>query len=94
MDAKIKSSDPVLRGSIKRKTTLKGTIHSKSTLKGKFVSMAGCETYSDSFTITPTTEEQTLNVKGKRITENISIEAIPFYEVANEQNGQTIIIGG
>lgn len=49
--------------------------------------------YDGDYTVTPTSSEQILQTAQKLMTDNLTISAIPFYTVPNEQGGQTAIIG-
>lgn len=49
--------------------------------------------YDGAYTITPKTVPQTLETKKKRMTGDLLVLAIPYYETSN-QNGTTVIIGG
>lgn len=52
------------------------------------------EEYKGSYNVIPQVAEQTLETKDKVLKDNVTIQPIPFYEVDNLQDGQTIIIGG
>lgn len=51
------------------------------------------EQYLGDYDITPQAESQTFNTKNRRMNDDITIEAIPYYETSNEY-GTTVIIGG
>ena len=50
------------------------------------------EAYSGPYNVTPKTEPQTLKTADKRMTDDVSIKAIPYYEMDN-QKGTTVFIG-
>lgn len=50
--------------------------------------------FTGSYEISPRVEAQTIPTADKRMTEDMTIKAIPYYEVSNNENGKTIIIGG
>lgn len=50
------------------------------------------ETYSGSYSITPSPESQVLPTSGKFCSNDIQVRAIPFYEVSNDTGGTTVII--
>lgn len=52
------------------------------------------EDYEGLYDITPMFEEQVLETENKIMTNDLTVQAIPYYEVSNAQGGQTIIIGG
>lgn len=54
----------------------------------------GFENYNGDYNVVPKMEGQTLETQDKRMTKNVTIEPIPFYEVSNPQGGITFIIGG
>ena len=49
--------------------------------------------YDGTYSVTPTQSQQELQTDGKRMAANVTVQAIPYYEVSNPQNGKTIIIG-
>jgi len=51
------------------------------------------ESYTGDYDITPQAEEQTFSTKGRRMKDDLTIEAIPYFETSNEY-GTTVIIGG
>ena len=58
------------------------------------VETSDLEPYTGDYTVTPAVEAQTLETENKRMIDDLTIKAIPFYSVDNLQQGQTIIIGG
>ena len=66
--------------------TLHGQVHGA-------VSLADFAPYDGSYTLVPAVEAQTLATQGRRMREDVTVEAIPYYAVDNEARGQTIIIG-
>lgn len=51
-------------------------------------------TYDGGYEVTPQITEQTLATANRSMEQDVTIHAIPYYEIDNEYNGQTIIIGG
>lgn len=49
--------------------------------------------YEGEYEVTPKVEEQVLPTKGKGMKEDVTVKAIPVFEVSNE-HGTTFIIGG
>lgn len=49
--------------------------------------------YTGDYIVTPQTTEQMLETSDKLMTDDVTVKAIPYYEVTNE-NGTTVIIGG
>ena len=48
--------------------------------------------YGGSYEVTPKTVAQTLETKDKKMKDNVSVLAIPYFEVSNT-DGTTVIIG-
>ena len=94
----------VIKGHI-GKATLKGSILTKGCmLKGKLnanATLAGSVTlgelsypkYDGEYEITPIVEEQVLETRQKVMVEDLTIQAIPFYETSNTTGGTTVYIG-
>lgn len=83
-------------GSINTTCELVGTLSSSTCeLVGEVskASSAGYDTYKGDYEIVPKITSQTIYTEDKIMTENLSINPIPYYEVSNN-SGQTIIIGG
>lgn len=72
---------------------LKGEIHTSGSLSGIICSV-GYDDYTGEYEITPKVNEQELKTKDKHMVKDLLIKAIPYYEVENIYNGQTVIIGG
>lgn len=53
----------------------------------------GYPEYKGDYEVIPKTEEQVLPTKGKNMGKDVTIKAIPTFEVSNE-HGTTFIIGG
>lgn len=51
------------------------------------------EAYTGPYDVTPKTEGQTLKTANKRMTDDVSVKAIPFFDTSNNAGGQTIYIG-
>ena len=49
--------------------------------------------YSGAYEVIPKTEAQTLQTKDKKMIDDVSVHAIPYYEVGNDADGTTVIIG-
>ena len=54
----------------------------------------GGEHYEGNYDITPKVEKQTMPTKKKVMLDDVTIHAIPFYEVSNHTGGNTIYIAG
>ena len=49
--------------------------------------------YDGDQTVTPKVEKQELATRQKFLTEDVKIKEIPFFEVSNNEGGQTVFIG-
>ena len=49
--------------------------------------------YTGAYTVTPKTEGQTLATEKKSMQKDVTVKAIPFYEVGNTSGGSTVYIG-
>lgn len=49
--------------------------------------------YDGDYTVTPKVEKQELATRQKLLTEDVKIKEIPFFEVSNNEGGQTVFIG-
>ncbi len=49
--------------------------------------------YDGDYTVTPKVEKQELATRQKFLTEDVKIKEIPFFEVSNNEGGQTVFIG-
>ena len=50
--------------------------------------------YTGEYTVIPRTYEQSLKTAGYALSENVTVERIPYSTVSNPQGGYTINIGG
>lgn len=92
----IEAQRGTLRGSISTGGSLHvALINSKVSPVGVVCipSLAPIDAYTGSYDIVPAVESQVMNTAGKRMTDDVQIQAIPYYEVSNA-DGLTIIIGG
>lgn len=49
--------------------------------------------YAGAYTVTPKVTAQTLPTAQKRMTQDMTIKAIPYYATSNPQRGETVYIG-
>lgn len=61
---------------------------------GEIIQVGELPWYDGEYTVVPKAEEQTLPTGQTSMREDLTIQAIPYYEVSNPQNGKTVIIGG
>ena len=52
------------------------------------------EHYTGAYDVTPKIMAQSLPTAGKQMRSDVTVKAIPYYEVGNAQRGETVIIGG
>lgn len=53
----------------------------------------GYEEYAGTYTIVPKTEAQTVQTANKHLSNDINVDAIPYYAVGNAFGGNTVTIG-
>lgn len=73
---------------------LYGSIKAAGNLTGSIFITVDRECYTGNCHVIPKIESQVLSTCDKIITEDITVEGIPIYEVSNPQGGSTVIIGG
>lgn len=54
----------------------------------------GGRRYDGPYTAIPTRQVQTFQTIGKKMTDNFTVEEIPYYKTSNPAGGYTAIIGG
>ena len=75
---------------------LKGQISGVNTLKGILTIPPITETiniYEGDYTIVPKVESQLMRTKNKKMEDNVTVLAIPYFETSN-LTGKTVYIGG
>lgn len=90
------SSNDILRGRIIEATQIKGRLNNTSSLKGRMVITPDCghEYFDGEYNVTPTIDAQVIPTREKVMSDDITVHSIPFFEVANNKGGNTVIIGG
>lgn len=83
-----------LRGTITSYGTLSGTIKASGNLSGRVLLNAEYQDYVGVYDVAPKIEPQVLETADKHMTKNVTVQAIPYYEVTNAHGGTTVIIGG
>lgn len=51
------------------------------------------EIYNGSYTVTPKAYEQKLETENRKMTDNVTVKEIPYFEVSNNAGGNTLNIG-
>lgn len=94
MNKAVAIEEGALIGVIRSEGSLTGVIKSEGVLEGSLSMPIGYKDYAGPYDVTPKVASQSLDTADKHLTDDITIEAIPYYEVSNSYNGKTIIIGG
>lgn len=82
-----------LKAVITDTTNLIGKIAGISNLKGIVSLSESVESYQGDYIITPKIKSQSIKTKNKKMEENVTVLAIPYYETSN-LSGKTVYIGG
>lgn len=82
-----------LIGAISGQKGLKGSISEQGRLTGSLSMPIGYEDYTGEYEILPQVTDQTVETNDKRMTDNLKVLAIPYYEVSNASGGNTLNIG-
>lgn len=86
-----------LSGSISACASLNGIVSAREALAGTISLPAiidyGGEVYEGEYIITPETASQRLPTAHKRMQDDLTVLAIPYYETTNETGGNTVYIG-
>lgn len=87
----------VLVGEITPKASLEGSVAAKASLRGEIVvpqgTNAGWSLFEGEYSVTPETYEQVIPTAFKRMKDDLTVFAIPYYETTNETGGNTVYIG-
>ena len=87
---------PVISATVCRRSKLKARVGQRRTVQAEVQGIRPDTLpaeYTGAYDVTPATAQQELETDGKRMAGNVTVQAIPYYEVSNPQNGKTIIIG-
>ena len=91
------SPDRVSYGSLKavisNSVALTGRINSINKLQGVISVLEPVDSYKGDYIITPKVESQSIKTKNKKMEDNVTVLAIPYYETSNP-TGKTVYIGG
>lgn len=85
-------------GDVRAKASIEGKIQVKTIIADANVGRVvikreDAEEYKGDYIVTPTVDRQILETANKKLTNDVKVNAIPYYDVANEY-GRTIYIGG
>lgn len=86
----------VVKGTLRTENRISCKLETINSLKGVVLAGASgiCKPYSGEYEVTPTIDGQVLETYDRHMEDNLTINPIPYFEVSNEQKGQTVIIGG
>lgn len=87
------SCEAALSGSIAATGTLSGSVSTSQTLCGSLSMPGSFERYEGGYTVIPAVAAKSLSTKDKLMQDDVTVTAIPYYEVSNPQGGSTIVIG-
>lgn len=83
-----------IKGNLTAYGRLCGTITGAGILSGTLSQPKGFTDYRGDYDPIPTVEGVTLATRDMHMTDDVTIQPIPIYEVQNEKGGITFIIGG
>lgn len=63
-------------------------------ISNEIVSAGSGEKYKGKYVVAPKTEAQVLSTKQKYMTDDVTVKGVPCFEVSNDADGTTFIIGG
>lgn len=93
MLGKIFIPDKSVSGKIVSQVNLTGRITFSGNLIGHIYMPNGFEDYIGDYQVTPKVESQSLQTKDKHMVDDVTINAIPYFDVSNEAGGNTVYIG-
>lgn len=82
-----------LKAIITNNVNLIGKIAGANNLRGIVSLSESVESYRGDYTITPKIKSQSIKTKNKKMEEDVTVLAIPYYETSN-LSGKTVYIGG
>ena len=82
-----------LKAVVSNTVSLIGKLNPTNKLQGIISAIEPVESYKGDYTITPKIDSQTMRTKNKKMEDNVTVLAIPYYETSN-LTGKTVYIGG
>ena len=82
-----------LKAVVSNTVSLIGKLNPANKLQGIISAIEPVESYKGDYTITPKIDSQTMKTKNKKMEDNVTVLAIPYYETSN-LTGKTVYIGG
>ena len=86
-------SNTVLKGVISTGINLIGVVSKQPCLSGVISKPLGYVDYTGDYEVTPSTNKQSLYTRDKHMVDDVTVKAIPYFEVSNNSGGKTITIG-
>lgn len=88
-------SENTLSGTIAKPQGLTGGIAAEKKLEGVLATVhtANVSTYTGKYEVTPKVEGQALKTKQKYMIDDVTVHAIPYFDVSNTAGGSTVYIG-
>lgn len=77
---------PKVNGKVEKQNALSGTVGAKT------INIGG-KPYDGDYVVTPRVSEQKLETKGAIMNDDVTVKAIPFFNVGNQSGGRTAYIG-
>lgn len=79
---------------LSREFEIIGTLsRSGHVITGVISKSAAIDYYAGEYVITPSGEEQSLSTKNKYMSDDVTVEEIPFHKTTNPSGGYTVTIG-
>lgn len=90
----IKVQAATITGTILQTGAISGALSQEGRLTGNLATAysTSAQKYEGEYEVTPTVNGQTLETKQKLMTDDVTIHAIPFFEVGNNSGGNTVYI--
>lgn len=82
-----------LSGFIATEGALGGAVAAALELEGTVSMPETFERFDGSYTVIPAVAAKSLQTKDRLMGDDVTVTAIPYYEVSNPQGGSTIVIG-
>ena len=82
-----------LKAVVSNTVSLIGKLNPTNKLQGIISAVEPVESYKGDYTITPKIDSKTMRTKNKKMEDNVTVLAIPYYETSN-LTGKTVYIGG
>lgn len=85
-----------LTGTVADSQSLSGCVAAEIGLSGSLTTAytTNAETYDGDYEVTPKAESQELKTKQKYMVDDVTVHAIPYFDVGNNSGGRTVYIGG